>query len=466
MGVNAMGERDKASRSGMQMAVDAARMVKAAVRILRAALAAGLHGALAAAAKETLPFLIKLAIGLLAVLILLPMLVFTALPNIFFGYENALTEDVVDMTEKALELGGAYMSVDAFQKSQMDAIVTSLVAEYEQAGVSIDSIEVTSRMDGEDLIWLIAINSVAHEQNLDAMSAEDILDFNIATITYTPSLLSIITGEGATATTITKLKVDFEKLHPEEIMAQLSFDDDAEIWTRALFEVLKESDALEKYRDQFEAHRPDYSGDTSYDGAYDRSDHYNSAIDISGFVSPGTKNNLDLVTYAIQAYENGWGYVWGTYGNVLTESLFKYKLEQYPDGVGNYEAFIRDNWLGRRTTDCVGLIKGYGWLNVEDLSIEYATNGMPDYGANQMYAAAEKYGSDYGAMDTMPDIPGLAVWKKGHIGVYVGGGKVVEAMGTRHGVVMTELEARNWTGWCEIPFIKYIDEGGSVKCRK
>ena len=47
------------------------------------------------------------------------------------------------------------------------------------------------------------------------------------------------------------------------------------------------------------------------------------------------KNAADLVTYAIHAWESGWGYVWGTYGSVLTDSLFAYKLEQYPDGVGS-----------------------------------------------------------------------------------------------------------------------------------
>ncbi len=83
--------------------------------------------------------------------------------------------------------------------------------------------------------------------------------------------------------------------------------------------------------------------------------------------------------YAIHAWESGWGYVWGTYGNVLTDSLFAYKLEQYPDGVGAYADFIRANWLGGRTTDCVGLIKGYGWLNPETFTIDYATNGMPTW---------------------------------------------------------------------------------------
>ena len=45
---------------------------------------------------------------------------------------------------------------------------------------------------------------------------------------------------------------------------------------------------------------------------------------------PETKNNLDLVTYAENAYDSGWGYVWGTYGDVLTDSLFAVQAEAVP----------------------------------------------------------------------------------------------------------------------------------------
>ena len=192
-------------------------------------------------------------------------------------------------------------------------------------------------------------------------------------------------------------------------------------------------------------------GDGSYSGEYERGTAYSVALDISGFTDPATKNATDLVAYAIHAWESGWGYVWGTYGNVLTDSLFDYKLEQYPDGVGNYEDFIEANWLGGRTTDCVGLIKGYGWLDPDTLTIGYATNGMPDYGANQMYRSA----SVSGTIDTIPEIPGLAVWCDGHIGVYIGDGEVIEAMGTKYGVVKTKLADRNWTHWLEIEYISY-----------
>ena len=192
-------------------------------------------------------------------------------------------------------------------------------------------------------------------------------------------------------------------------------------------------------------------GEGNYDGSFLAGGDRSIELDVSAFTDPTTKNAADLVIYAIHAWGSGWGYVWGTYGNVLTESLLAYKLEQYPDGVGNYEDLIRANWLDGRTTDCVGLIKGYGWLNAETMEIQYGTHEMPDIGANQMYYNA----TESGAIDTMPDIPGLAVWHEGHIGVYIGGGQVIEAMGTRYGVVKTELANRGWTHWLKIPYINY-----------
>ena len=194
-----------------------------------------------------------------------------------------------------------------------------------------------------------------------------------------------------------------------------------------------------------------YLGGGTYDGSYTRGDGSSIEIDVSAFVDPTTKNATDLVTYAINAYESGWGYVWGTFGSVLTEGLFQAKLDQYPDGVGNYEEFIRDNWVGKRTTDCCGLIKGYGWLDPETMSIDYGTNGMPDLGANQMYYNA----SESGTIDTIPEIPGLAVWHDGHIGVYIGNGYVIEAMGTKYGVVKTQLKGRGWTHWLKVEYINY-----------
>lgn len=48
---------------------------------------------------------------------------------------------------------------------------------------------------------------------------------------------------------------------------------------------------------------------------------------------------------------------------------------------------------------------------------------MKDVTADGMFnLAVEK-----GPISTMPDIPGIAVWHQGHIGVYIGNGYVIHA---------------------------------------
>ena len=179
----------------------------------------------------------------------------------------------------------------------------------------------------------------------------------------------------------------------------------------------------------------------------------NAYVDTSEYTDPNTKNNLDLVIWAEYAADRGWGYVYGTYGTVLSESLLTAKMEQYPDEVSTKEQFIRENWLGKRTADCVGLIKGYAWFNTVSQDTEIGANGMQDLGANDMYNAA----SEKGEISTIPETPGLAVWKDGHIGIYIGDGNVVEAYGTERGVIRTALADGGWTHWLKVPNINYVE---------
>lgn len=171
------------------------------------------------------------------------------------------------------------------------------------------------------------------------------------------------------------------------------------------------------------------------------------------FESPDTKNSTDLVIWAKQAHENGWGYVYGTYGNILSEDLLLDRANIFGTHVTDFEDFIRENWMKRRTADCVGLIKGYGWYDASTGDIVVGTNGMADVTANGMFEAATVKGT----IDTMPDTSGLAVWQDGHIGIYIGNGEVIEAMGTEQGVVKTVLSYGAWTHWLEIPYISYAE---------
>ena len=203
--------------------------------------------------------------------------------------------------------------------------------------------------------------------------------------------------------------------------------------------------AIQSAYERYAYHGGAFSGEVAYGAGGD------AELTVVGFTDPDTKNADDPVVYVTHAWENQWGYVWGTFGQVLTESLLEQKISQYPSGVGDKEELIREKWLGGRTADCVGLIKSYGWLDADHLRIRYGSGGMPDIGADAMYYNAQVKGS----LDTMPETPGLAVWRSGHIGVYVGNGEVIEAMGTAYGVVRTKLAERSWTAWLEIPYISY-----------
>ena len=169
------------------------------------------------------------------------------------------------------------------------------------------------------------------------------------------------------------------------------------------------------------------------------------------FEDPSTKNNHDIVAWAENAYQGHWGYVWGTYGRILTKEYADALIARDAKHVGVYEEYIRTHWIGRRCADCVGLIKGYLWYNPNKHEIQYGYGGAVDGGANSMYARAKTKGP----ISSIPEIPGLGVWHKGHVGIYIGNGYVIQAKGTKYGVVKTGL--RGFTHWFKIPGVTYLE---------
>lgn len=237
------------------------------------------------------------------------------------------------------------------------------------------------------------------------------------------------------------------------------------LYVFSLYEYVEDTDFADKFVGCFAAEQTDAELIANVNSAFGTNisvDEFSSAmsatrnayINTANYTDPTTKNNLDLVLWAENAADKGWGYVYGTYGTVLDNSLLDSKITQYPEEVGGNEDFIRENWLWKRTADCVGLIKGYSWYDTETQKTLLVSNGMPDIGADTMYENA----TEKGTIDTIPEIPGLAVWKEGHIGVYIGGGKVVEAYGTTTGVIRSELADGGWSHWLKIPYINYVEQ--------
>jgi len=60
-----------------------------------------------------------------------------------------------------------------------------------------------------------------------------------------------------------------------------------------------------------------------------------------------------------------------------------------------------------------------------------------------------------GRIATMPKVPGVLVFKSGHVGVYIGDGTVVEAKGHKYGVIKSRLSAGGWVNWGYCPWITY-----------
>ena len=166
-------------------------------------------------------------------------------------------------------------------------------------------------------------------------------------------------------------------------------------------------------------------------------------------VAKTTKTNRGLVQYCLA--QLGRPYWYGTFGQLATPSLLVQKRQQYPK---YYTANDFASQMGQKVHDCIGLIKGYMWCkDVNDTKPVYADPAFPDISADGLYRHCVRKGE---GIETMPDVPGIAVFMKGHVGVYVGDGQVIEARGHAYGVVMTELKRRAWKRWAYIEEIKYL----------
>ena len=179
--------------------------------------------------------------------------------------------------------------------------------------------------------------------------------------------------------------------------------------------------------------------------------------------------NLGLVKFCKRIVSEGnWVYLMGTIGQTLSQSLLDERKKSNPHGwytASKVSAIQKAVSSGNkyRCVDCVGMIKCYYWG-------EYGTGnasgykGSQDLSADTMWSRATEKGYVVGGV---PEIPGIAVWMSGHIGVYIGNGQVVESTpNTRFstgryqlgGPCITKLSDRKWTGWLKVPFIEYVED--------
>lgn len=157
----------------------------------------------------------------------------------------------------------------------------------------------------------------------------------------------------------------------------------------------------------------------------------------------------DIVNFVIKAKDEGWGYVFGAQGQLYTRALALQWAKAKRSGRDyNYFVVRCSRWFGHTVVDCSGLV-------IE--AFRSKISGYGDKTANTLYSRSVKKGK----ISSIPETPGLCVWRSGHIGVYIGDGKVIEAGGTNVGVVLSRLSApatnKRWTNWGKMADVDYTD---------
>lgn len=115
--------------------------------------------------------------------------------------------------------------------------------------------------------------------------------------------------------------------------------------------------------------------------------------------------------------------------------------------------------------DCVCLVKGVLWNWRGDKNhiyggATYASNGVPDIGADSMIQVCKEVSTDFSKI-----VPGELLWKSDHVGIYIGNAMAVECTPAWNNCVqITDVQnimstgnrpARTWVKHGKLPYVKY-----------
>lgn len=162
------------------------------------------------------------------------------------------------------------------------------------------------------------------------------------------------------------------------------------------------------------------------------------------------------------------GYAFGTFGWNGTKEYKERMLknsdnQKYKKEINNSDS---DTWF----FDCICFIKAilWGWTGNKNKNYGgavYKSNGVPDINADQMMTTEHINGlsKDFNSLEY-----GHFVGMKGHIGVYIGGGKVIECTPAKigdgsYGVLISNLSDRLWVNHGKCKYIDYAKDEKPMK---
>lgn len=161
------------------------------------------------------------------------------------------------------------------------------------------------------------------------------------------------------------------------------------------------------------------------------------------------KNNLQLCKWC--ADNVGQLYWYGTFGQPASKGLYHQKKAQYPK---QYLWNFSNKMIGKKVFDCVGLIKSFLWYDEKTKTIKY------DKKTDVSAEGIKKFCESVQPISKFPkngnNAKGFLVFKKNHVGVYIGDGYVVEAKGHNYGVVKTVFSKGGWQSFGRLNLINYL----------
>lgn len=158
-------------------------------------------------------------------------------------------------------------------------------------------------------------------------------------------------------------------------------------------------------------------------------------------------------------------YVYGCFGAPLNKkNKARYKNNNDYNRDATRQAMIDKASTDTFGFDCVCLIKGvlWGWNGNKNKTYggaTYLSNCVPDIGADSMM---NRYCAESSTDFTTIKV-GEAVWMQGHIGVYIGNGKVVECTPKWDNCVQitnlgnTGKHEGHWRNWKKHGFLPWVD---------
>lgn len=152
--------------------------------------------------------------------------------------------------------------------------------------------------------------------------------------------------------------------------------------------------------------------------------------------------------------------MWGEFGRLVTNNTIDSKKKQYPSHYDDTKVKYLKSLVGKNyyAYDCAGLIKSYFMSDYGNKKVNYIVSYDKDAYGITVGTASEK-----GDISTLPEEEGVLLYMKGHCGVYIGDGKVIECTsnqkisGIKYGkVCISNLSARPWKTWTKSKWLSYV----------